>query len=149
MEITRRIVFHSGHMLKDDVSKCHHPHGHEYVLECTLKGKVQSEGVDNGMVMNFGDLKAIMMETIHDAFDHKFIVDYQDPRMEKFIHAVGKEGVHVVGFAPTAENLAIYFHLCMWEAIERKWLLRQNESFKLKVKLQETYQCWVEYDGNN
>lgn len=143
MEITRRIVFHAGHMLKDDTSKCYHPHGHEYVLECTLEGNVQSKGASTGMVLNFGDLKADMMRLVHDVVDHKFIIEYNDPRFINFVDAVGEDGVHIVKFAPTAENLVRYFYVILSPS------LRQRGVKISKLRLQETYQCWVEYDGND
>lgn len=141
MNITRRIVFHAGHMLKDDDSKCYHPHGHEYVLECTLTGEVKTEGVENGMVMNFGNLKEIMMKQIHDLVDHKFIVQFSDPRFEKFVDAVGESGIHIVRFAPTAENLVKYFY----DILEG---LFRHHKVRISLRLQETYQCWVEYAGS-
>ena len=141
MEITRRVVFHTGHMLKDDTSKCYQPHGHEYVLECTIKGAVQEDGAENGMVMNFSGLKEIMMEEVHDRFDHLFIIDKEDPRAYNFARAV-PGGFYILDKPPTAENLVRY----CFELIQSK--LPQGIKIA-KLKLQETYQCWVEYDGNN
>src|SRR5690606_23818764 len=102
MNITRRIIFHAGHMLKDDNSKCYHPHGHEYVLECTISGEIQKQGAENGMVMNFGSLKEIMMKEVHDHVDHKFIIEANDPRRLKFCQAVDASGLVVVTSPPTA-----------------------------------------------
>jgi 6-pyruvoyltetrahydropterin/6-carboxytetrahydropterin synthase len=136
MQITRKIVFHSGHMLKDDTSKCFHPHGHEYVLEATIEGPIQELGAENGMVINFGSLKDILMK-VHDVFDHKFIVEDKDPRRNDFIKAVGLEGVVTLQCPPTAENLLqwIYGYL----------LVEIPGGTKItKLKLQETHQCWAE-----
>jgi 6-pyruvoyltetrahydropterin/6-carboxytetrahydropterin synthase len=140
MQITRKIVFHSGHMLKDDESKCHNPHGHEYVLEATIEGDLQKEGSEAGMVMHFGNLKEIMMEEVHDLVDHKFIVQSTDPRFKKLLQAVGKEGLVVIAEPPTAETLARWFYSLIWK--------RLPGSMKLtKVRLQETVNCWAEYYG--
>lgn len=140
MEITRRIVFHAGHMLKDDTSKCYHPHGHEYVLECTLSGDIQQSGAQNGMVMNFGTLKAIMMNAIHDLVDHKFIIEFSDPRFRRFVDAVGRTGMYIVEEPPTAENLVKLFYGMLSAAMPGVKIAR--------LRLQETYQCWVEYAGS-
>lgn len=43
-------------------------HGHNYVLEVTVKGKIDP---DTGFVMNFTDLKRILKENIVDVVDHK------------------------------------------------------------------------------
>lgn len=137
MQITRRIVFHAGHMLKDDTSKCFHPHGHEYVLECTIEGVVQQSGAENGMVMNFGTLKELMMTHVHDLFDHKFIVEISDPRCDAFLTAVGQDGVVISETPPTAENLITWIH--------RIIIGQLPSGIKIaKLRLQETHQCWVE-----
>lgn len=144
MNITRRIVFHAGHMLKDDTSKCFHPHGHEYVLECTLGGAIQQEGAESGMVMNFGNLKAIMMERVHDVFDHKFIIDNADPRCGDFVNAVGRDGVVFVDFPPTAENLVLHFAKLINIGIRDISLVPAPMLRVVHIKLQETLNCWAE-----
>jgi 6-pyruvoyltetrahydropterin/6-carboxytetrahydropterin synthase len=135
--ITRRVIFHTGHMLKDDVSKCHNPHGHEYVLDVSLTGPIQEEGQDTGMVMNFGDLKGLMMEHIHDTLDHKFILENADPRTKDFCDALNWEGVITVPFSPTAENLTAWIY---------KELLPHiiAPAYISKIRLQETSNCWVD-----
>ncbi len=140
MNITRRIVFHTGHMLKDDISKCHHPHGHEYVLECTIAGPVQESGIESGMVVNFGVLKSVMMEYVHDVFDHKFVLDNTDPRCGDFIQAVGREGVVLVDFPPTAENLVLNFAKLIGIGLT----INAPQARVAHIKLQETLNCWAE-----
>lgn len=142
MQITRQIIFHAGHMLKDDQSKCYQPHGHEYVFKCTIEGGVQEEGSGEevGMVMNFGNLKEIMMTEVHDNFDHKFLIQKNDPRCEKFLEAVGPHGVVLLEWAPTAENMA-------------EWIYWRMEKFMpkgvrvAKVYLQETSNCYAVFQG--
>lgn len=136
--ITRRIVFHAGHMLKDDKSKCYNPHGHEYVLDCSIIGPIQEEGEESGMVMNFGSLKELMMRKIHDVYDHKFIIETSDPRKSDFIKAVGFDGIRIHTFAPTAENLACFFSFQIDEELTKGVRVH-------KVRLQETLNCWAEY----
>ena len=136
-QIVRKIIFHAGHMLKDDDSKCYHPHGHEYVFECGVTGDIHSSGAESGMIMNFGELKGLMMSRIHDEFDHKFIIQDSDPRRAKFIDAVGFEGVVVVQWTPTAENLAEY----CFRAIQEK--LPRGVKVSL-VRITETANCWTE-----
>ncbi len=133
--IKRKIIFHAGHMLKDDASKCHGRHGHEYVLECSDSGEVQREGAgaETGMVMHFGILKDIMMKEIHDLFDHKFILQHTDPRRHAMAE-IGTEDLVVVQFAPTAENLAAY----IFELV-RKQL--PDLVTLVEVSLQETSNC--------
>lgn len=136
VSITRKVVFHAGHMLKDDRSKCHAPHGHEYVLEVTVAGVVQVQGEETGMVMNFGRLKEILAE-VTDRYDHKFLLDWEDPRTDAFRNAVNHQGVEILRFAPTAENLASFF----LELIQRQM---PDGIVVSHLKLQETLNCWAE-----
>jgi len=142
MQITRKIIFHAGHMLKDDESKCYNPHGHEYVLECTVEGEVDKVGAESGMVMHFGVLKAIMMSQIHDRFDHKFIIEDRDPRLDKFIEAVSDSPCVIVDFPPTAENLIVHIISIMGVG-----LLPYDGVRLSKVRLQETSNCWAEWEA--
>ena len=52
--------------------KCNNPngHGHNYVVEVTVKGRVDEK---TGMVMNITDLKKAMNIAIMDTLDHKHI----------------------------------------------------------------------------
>lgn len=137
--ITRKIVFHTGHMLKDDESKCHNPHGHEYHLECTVGGSIQKEGAQAGMVLHFGNLKEIMMEEVHDVFDHKFIVQNTDPRFQNFDNVFNGEGIVVTTKPPTAENLL--------EIMRMRIGAKLPESVTItSMRLQETVNCWAEYE---
>ena len=60
-------------------------HGHRYTLEITLQGAViQSEGnSDNGMIMDFSDIKALAKEHLVDVWDHAFIVYERDDKVRE------------------------------------------------------------------
>lgn len=107
MDITKIIEWDMGHRIPNHKSKCRHLHGHRYRLEITVTGPiVQEAGSDQGMVMDFGDIKTIAMETIHDPFDHKCLISDEDPEAVFFRDITG---VIFVPFIPTAENLILYF----------------------------------------
>ncbi len=145
--ITRRIMFHAGHMLKEEwldeektiPNPCHGRHGHEYILECTVKGDVQEAGVESGMVMNFGRLKGIMMEEIHDRLDHKFIIQQDDPRKEG-MKKEGEEDLFIIPWTPTAERLVWYFAGLIRDQLPVGYSIYE-------VRLQETSNCWAIYHG--
>jgi len=137
MKITRRIIFHAGHMLKDDNSKCYHPHGHEYVLECTVRGEVKEQGSESGMIMNFGRLKEIMMTQVHDVLDHRFLIEMDDPRIDLFIKAVGHDAVVIFSAPPTAENLIDWMFMKINGALPSDIIIS-------KLLLKETLNCWAE-----
>jgi len=74
MEITTRLEFDAGHRIPDHKSQCRNLHGHRYALEITLSGEIidAEHASENGMVMDFADVKRIARETIVDRWDHAF-----------------------------------------------------------------------------
>jgi len=84
-------------------------HGHRYRFEAEIEGDtVQESGVsEEGMLMDFSDVSAILMEHIHDVVDHAFVVYEGDVEARKACEAMGEgHRTVVVPFIPTAENLA-------------------------------------------
>ena len=151
--ITRKIEFDAGHRIPDHKSKCRHLHGHRYVLEATVSGNVQGmrHESDDGMVLDFADLKSIMQEYVGDVWDHHFLCFMDDP-LRKVIsdHLLdglfSMNGVYYLDAVPTAENLAgEAFRLISWEIINRVKKGELNESVKLcNVRLYETPNCWAD-----
>jgi|TARA_B110000967_G_scaffold191683_1_gene217608 6-pyruvoyltetrahydropterin/6-carboxytetrahydropterin synthase len=84
-------------------------HGHRYRFEAEIEGDtVQETGVsEEGMLMDFSDVSAILMEHVHDIVDHAFVVYEGDLEARKACEAMGEgHRTVVVPFIPTAENLA-------------------------------------------
>jgi len=104
--------------------KCNNPngHGHNYVVEVTVKGRVDEK---TGMVMNITDLKKAMNIAIMDTLDHKHI----DLDVEYFANVVS-----------TTENVAIY----IWKQISP--LLPDHVTLD-QVKIWETEKNIVVYKG--
>jgi 6-pyruvoyltetrahydropterin/6-carboxytetrahydropterin synthase len=81
-KISRRFTFEAAHFLPDHPGKCKNLHGHRWELIVEIAGMLQ-----NGMVMDYADLKKIVEENVIDQFDHKVLNE-------------------VVHFIPTSELLA-------------------------------------------
>lgn len=80
MIISKEIQFDAGHRVPQHKSKCRSQHGHRYRLVVYVEGPVvQSDDSDDGMVIDFGDLKIVMMDKVHDLFDHANILWVNDP----------------------------------------------------------------------
>ena len=132
--ITKAIKFSAAHWLssphlspeenKRVYGKDHNPdrHGHNYVLEVTVKGKPDPR---TGMVMNLVELKKILMEEIYNKVDHRDLTADVD-----FLNNI----------IPTSENLAVTF----WSLIGKK--LPQNVELDT-VRLFETDSGWVTFRG--
>lgn len=105
--ITRQVHFNSAHRLHNPTKSqawnqqqyglCTNPHwhGHNYVLEVTLKG--QPDPV-TGYIIDLGELKRILHRAVVDKCDHRNLNDEVD-----FLR----------GIIPSTENLVIAF----WQEI--------------------------------
>lgn len=103
--------------------KCNNPHGHghNYMLEVTVKGQVDPR---SGFVVDLKELKDIMNREVIDALDHRFL----NKEVPEFAQAI-----------PTTENLAI----SIWDRLKAK--LRVAELHRIRVY--ETPDLFVDYYG--
>lgn len=133
--LTRKTEFCASHRLYNpDFSPeknekifglCNNPngHGHNYVLEVTVKGEVDPE---TGMVLDLKTLKKLITLEIIDKVDHKNLnIDVPFLR----------------GLIPTAENIAIK----VWEILEPKIMNGKLH----EVKLFESERNMVIYRGHS
>ena len=110
--ITKKFNFDACHKLIDYIGKCARLHGHTYFLEVSIRKQVNPE---NGMIMDFGDLKKVVNDFILEVLDHDFI-------NEK------------VPYNSTAENIVFW----MWERLEKVALLKGLH----EIKLYESPDSW-------
>jgi len=112
MLITKEIEIDLGHRVPNHKSKCRNLHGHRYKIEVGVDDKVIDEkGVSNeGMVIDFGDLKNIMLDELDKKFDHGFVM-YRHDNLQKYFQTFKDADMKIifVDFIPTAENLAKYW----------------------------------------
>lgn len=108
MLITRRLEFDAGHRIPNHTSQCKHLHGHRYAIEITLSGDIiTAEGQsEQGMVMDFSDVKRIANEKLVDIWDHAFLVYRGDSVVSDFLASLPEHKTIILDAVPTAENLA-------------------------------------------
>lgn len=108
MLITRRLEFDAGHRIPNHNSQCRHLHGHRYALEITLSGNlIDTEGQsEQGMVMDFSDVKRIAQQKLVNLWDHAFLVYRGDKPVCDFLATLADHKTVVMDVIPTAENLA-------------------------------------------
>ena len=131
--LTARIEFSAAHRLyrtdwtegenKEIFGVCFRPHGHNYVLDVTIRGELNSS---TGMVCNVMDLKSMLMKEVHARMDHQDL----NAAIPAFHDQV-----------PTAENITFL----IWEWIEKKIPAGQL----YRVRLWETPKIYVDYYGRN
>ncbi len=130
--LTRRYLFSASHRLHADAltdeqnratyGKCNNPygHGHNYSLEVTVSGPVNSE---TGMVCDLVDLDAVVHEMVLDRFDHQNLNQLKD-------FAV---------LVPTTENLTEIIYKILKQSFRGAHLD--------KVRIEETLMNSFEYAG--
>ncbi len=132
--VTKRIEFSASHRLFNPnfsneknieiFDKCNNinGHGHNYVLEVTVKGIPNPE---TGYVIDLKQLKRILKTEIINQVDHKHLnldVDFLN------------------GIIPTAENITVLF----WRKLSNKI----TNGVLHKITLYETNDSYVEYYGD-
>ncbi|WP_338761870.1 6-carboxytetrahydropterin synthase QueD [Massilia sp. METH4] len=143
LTITRKLEFDAGHRIPDHKSQCRNLHGHRYTLEITLTGEVISaEGnSDNGMIMDFSDVKALAKEHLVDVWDHAFLVYDKDNAVMEFLASLPNHKTVVIDRIPTVENLAAV----AFGILKAAYKDRYGTGLKLhKLVLHETPNCWAE-----
>ncbi len=123
---TRRFTFAAGHHYRVDAWSAEEnervfgrltvPHGHNYTLDITVRGPIDPE---TGMVIDLGEVKAVVAETVVERFDHTDL----------------NADLAFRGRLPTTENIAVV----VWELLvpklggERLWQVRVWEDPTLFV----------------
>lgn len=124
MLITKEIEIDMAHRVLNHKSKCKNLHGHRYKIEVGVDDKViDTQGAsDEGMVIDFGDLKTTMMNEIDAIFDHNSIFFKDDPIRQDIVNLSQYQNKLpiFVEFIPTAENLARYWYEIMKAALSEK-----------------------------
>lgn len=143
LTITRKMEFDAGHRIPDHNSQCRNLHGHRYTLLITLVGEVVSQdGVsDNGMIMDFSDIKALAQEYLVGLWDHAFLVYVKDVAVIDFLGTLPGHKTVVVDRVPTVENLA----QLAFDMLKVVYHNRYGRSLALKkITLYETPNCWAD-----
>ena len=97
------------------------PHGHNYVLEVTVRGAVEPT---TGMVMDLGELKRLVGDAVVSRFDHADL---------------NRDAVFASGAIPTTENLV----RAIWDLLVPK--LGGERLHRLRLWEDPTF--YVEYFG--
>ena len=143
LTITRKLEFDAGHRIPDHKSQCRNLHGHRYTVEITLVGKViEAEGnSDNGMIMDFSDVKTLAKQHLVDVWDHAFLVYEKDTAVRDFLASLPDHKTVVIDRIPTVENLA----RIAFEILKVAFTDHFGTGLHLhKLVLHETPNCWAE-----
>ena len=135
MEVTRVYEWDAGHRVTVHGGKCKHAHGHRYRAEVTY---MLPRTPEDGMVIDFGILKAAMAEFIDGQLDHAYIAHPADEvgaLLRDLGHRVYTMPEHIG--QPTAENLA----QLVGEVVAKQ--LADHAGSLTRVVVYETPNCWA------
>jgi len=111
IRVTREFTFEMAHVLRNYDGPCRNVHGHSYRLFVTVSGKPlkDNENPKDGMVIDFTDLKNIVLTKIINQFDHSVVIsrNFDREKMEMMTKTFGN--TVIVDYQPTCENLVADF----------------------------------------
>lgn len=138
--------FCAGHTVTGHESKCAHLHGHNYRVHFHVQvqtfssEEINLNGLDNvGRVVDFSVVKQLLCEWLEQQWDHKFLINKDDPRLASLAEA-DPSSLVVCDFNPTAENMAQYLVEVIGPAA-----LADTDVELIGVELEETRKCSVTY----
>ena len=114
MDLSVSFSVSASHFLPNYHGKCENMHGHNYKIIIKINGEVKKE---DGMVMDFKEIKKIAKTHALDKLDHSHLNDILE--------------------TPSAENIAIW----IWEN------LKDHLPGLKKIKIFETDNCCCSYYG--
>ncbi len=111
IRLTKEFRFEMAHALWNYDGLCKNLHGHSYILSVTVIGKPldNSNHPKFGMVMDFGELKAIVYKEILEPLDHSVLVYKDAPVADLKNLPQMTERFFALDYQPTCENLLIDF----------------------------------------
>ena len=135
MKIVKVIQWDMGHRVLNHRSICKGIHGHRYKAEICISGEIVSEkGVsEEGMVIDFADIKKIAKDFIHNKLDHAFMIWNEDKELIDFFNKSSGHKPVIVSFTPTAENVALF----IYEELKNKF----HDAYKTNLKL-DSIKLW-------
>jgi 6-pyruvoyltetrahydropterin/6-carboxytetrahydropterin synthase len=110
IRLTKEFKFEMAHALKGYDGLCRNIHGHSYELLVTVTGipVMDTTSTKLGMVMDFGDLKKIVRQSIIDEFDHALVLN-RESTDDFNVDAEMFGRTILVDYQPTSENMLIDF----------------------------------------
>jgi 6-pyruvoyltetrahydropterin/6-carboxytetrahydropterin synthase len=125
---------------------CRNIHGHSYHLEVTVKGAVLDDknSPKNGMVMDFGELKQIVQETVISKIDHALLLNADsDPALIETLQS-HFDKILLLDYQPTTENMLVDFARRIAEKLPVHVALCSLRMSETDTSCAE----WHEYDNN-
>jgi 6-pyruvoyltetrahydropterin/6-carboxytetrahydropterin synthase len=138
----------AGHRVVGHEGKCRNLHGHNYRIHFTVEPEMiypighETGGLDNvGRVLDFSVINSYLCQWTEKHWDHKMLLWDQDPALRYLMEEPEADGIVIVPFNPTAENLARY----LVEVIGPQQLSGSG-CMLTRVEIEETRKCNAVYE---
>ena len=107
VRLTKSFSFEMAHALLNYNGKCKNIHGHSYHMDVTIIGEPRNEPEhpEDGLVIDFGDLKRVVNDSVVDIFDHALVI--KNNHGDDLIKVLSEnfERMIYTDYQPTCENL--------------------------------------------
>jgi len=139
VRITKEFDFEAAHALDGYDGKCQDIHGHNYHLSLTFLGEpINNKSLsNNGMVVDFGDVKEFLNKIIKPLFDHRLILR-NDSRFLGLEQQ--NQRIRYVDYQPTTENMLLEIVGIVSNSFEKK-----TNAVLYSAFLRETSSSYVEW----
>ena len=151
--VTKEFVWDCAHMLSNHEGLCANVHGHTYKMEVTVSRTSTDvlcvSGSNEGMVIDFKQLKDMVKKVLVDRLDHAFITWGNGCEAEKDIaKTLHKHGMKTFYMAtrPTAENMCQEFYLIL--ATELRFGYQDLGIQLERIRIWETPTSYAEVNAN-
>jgi 6-pyruvoyltetrahydropterin/6-carboxytetrahydropterin synthase len=99
--VTRSFTFEAAHQLPWHAGKCRDLHGHGYRLDVTVEGPLNEQGV----VVDFDDLQAVVEREVIARYDHTYLNDLLDNPTAELIAQDAWKQLEAAGLGVTCIRL--------------------------------------------
>ena len=145
IRLTKDFYFQAGHALFGHDGVCKNLHGHNYKLSVTVVGHpiTDRSSPKLGMVIDFSELKEIVVKHVITYFDHCTILNVSTDH-EKIAKLLEEQGHKVmkVDYNPTCEMMLIDFSLRIKDNLPSKVFLHSLTLYETR----DSYAYWINED---
>ena len=115
MFVSKDFTFDSAHFLTKYHGKCENLHGHTYKLRITVEGSVK----EDGMVLDFKELKQIVKDKVIERYDHQNLNDFFENPSAELV------AIKIWDYLAVALPVKLY-EVTLWETAESSVTYRGN-----------------------
>ncbi len=142
IRVSKEFTFDMAHALFNYDGPCKNIHGHTYRLQVTIIGypNQDPQNPKQGMVIDFGQLKYLVVKQIINKYDHALVLNEQVVATMGTNFSNISDKIIFVPYQPTCENL-------MLNIKNELAILLETEGYQLQaIRLYETPSSWAEWN---